>query len=303
MSSNAHAFPLLLLQAHQSRIHPQCAVLTNPEKASTWRCFSPQPAAHSTTQPGARAGCFLMGALEMVHAICSLLALALVQERTEPGMRSPLLSRSLADFWAHRWNVPTTKLLRSCVYLPVQALLSGDGSTPQRRSTPDRTSAARAAAGSTGHAARNGAAPEQAPAQSTRLRARQQAAGGAHGALHNGNATTEGSNGVNGRAKAHAEAAGQQRGTRAWHRGIAGICTFAVSGMVHVWIHHLMRGGARLDWRWGAFFAVQPLCIAAQQLVQRSWPWRHTIGRVPAIHRCAATRATFCSWKPASLYV
>ena len=56
--------------------------------------------------------------MEMIFAVQAMACYAL-GIRTEPSMQNPLASISLREFWARRWNIPTSTVLRSTCYDPI----------------------------------------------------------------------------------------------------------------------------------------------------------------------------------------
>ncbi|GJN27252.1 hypothetical protein PR202_gb15257 [Eleusine coracana subsp. coracana] len=66
-------------------------------------------------------------ALELVLACAAAAARGLLGLDLAPQFDRPYLSSSLRDFWARRWNLSVSALLRQCVHRPVRAGLGGGG--------------------------------------------------------------------------------------------------------------------------------------------------------------------------------
>ncbi|PIA32330.1 hypothetical protein AQUCO_04500140v1 [Aquilegia coerulea] len=58
--------------------------------------------------------------IEIVLAIVTAPALALLGIETEPQFDEPYLSTSLQEFWGKRWNLMVTSILRPTIYVPIR---------------------------------------------------------------------------------------------------------------------------------------------------------------------------------------
>jgi hypothetical protein len=74
----------------------------------------------------------------LLDSIFTLQALAcfMFGIRTQPSIRNPIASTSLRDFWAHRWNLPTSSVLRSTCYDPILRLLVANPKQHQTAAAP-----------------------------------------------------------------------------------------------------------------------------------------------------------------------
>ncbi|KAG7037354.1 putative long-chain-alcohol O-fatty-acyltransferase 4, partial [Cucurbita argyrosperma subsp. argyrosperma] len=62
--------------------------------------------------------------IEIVLALCSLPARAMIGAPIEPQFNKPYLSTSLQDFWSRRWNLMVPSILRPAVYDPTRSVTS-----------------------------------------------------------------------------------------------------------------------------------------------------------------------------------
>ena len=217
----------------------------------------------------------------------------------QPGMRMPIAATSLREFWARRWNLPTTAVLRAVMYAPLVGI-------PQRGQR-------KASLGLNGGPADSSTARAQRAARTVELpdaAAVQQRAGGAlrqrpsaetTGQAEPGTSSST-ENALNPRAprKKTLSADGtsssgsnsleevQERGSAA--RRVVALCTvFVVSGAIHQWIQHVMFDQPAGELRWACAFLLQPPLIAAQDALQRTRLWHAAFARSPSFKRCART--------------
>lgn len=83
-----------------------------------------------------RAGGVLWTLMDFIFAIQGLLSLMLGFP-SQPSMRNPLASTSLREFWAHRWNIPTSSVLRSTCYVPILRLFTDQKEPPSSTLSTD----------------------------------------------------------------------------------------------------------------------------------------------------------------------
>lgn len=202
----------------------------------------------------------------LFHALNLVAAAAGVP--TQPCMRNPLLSSSLRDFWAHRWNLPTSESLRVSCYTPLVSLLSPAPANPDPST-----------AGTNGDA--TGQVSDVAPTPST------------HTLSHRGGA----SNGRSAVAAAGGDAAAsavpkRKRTARARWVAFAGLSlAFFLSGAVHHWLMSLFtKADLRADCRFAVLFWIQPPMIVGQEAWMRSRWWRGVKARAPRAAWCALPR-------------
>eukprot|EP00892_Ulva_mutabilis_P004662 jgi/Ulvmu1/2568/UM014_0019.1 len=220
--------------------------LTTDIAAETWK---PHVVVEAITTCGV-----LWSFLELVFHSLNLLAAGLGIP-TKPCMRNPLLSSSLRDFWAHRWNLPTTENLRVTCYDPLVSFLA-PSTIPKpsaNGSTPVDTSPASAATSTANHLSSDTLSQRRAqPASSTEK------------ALP-----------ANGR---------RSRSPRQKWAAFAGLCfAFFLSGAVHHWLLGLFTKMDLLaDYRFGILFWIQPPMMMAQEAWIRSGWWRGMKANAPA---------------------
>lgn len=183
---------------------------------------------------------------------------------TKPCMRNPLISSSLRDFWARRWNLPTSESLRITCYEPLVSILAPSTS----------------ASGNTHDNAKPGAdsvSPEQPATQ------------------HPSSATvsqrrTEPTSSNNGITNAPLEKKQRSRSPRQQWAAFAGLClAFFLSGLVHHWLISLFtKMDIHADYRFAILFYIQPILIAAQEAWIRSGWWKSVVKvKAPAAAWCA----------------
>ena len=209
----------------------------------------------------------------------------------------PLFSSSLADFWARRWNTPTSSVLRACCYDPALRFLTKR--QHGRRVVPDATADAPSEADQT-------SAPmlDQLDSVKTMTRASARALLAARSSTqqNNGNSADAGVKATAQPAKLaarHREAHANLRRlnapilTRAdaQCRALAMAFSFAISGLCHSGILAVMRGNELPDMRWCFLFLLQPPFIIGQRWLQRSELWQRTMGRSAWLDRCVAVPA------------
>ena len=264
----------------------------------------------TSTRDGA--GLWLWSALEFGFASFALPATLAMRVRVKPYIWLPLFSSSLADFWARRWNTPTSSVLRACCYDPALRLLTKR--QHGRRVVPDATTDAAADAPSE---ADQTSAPmlDQLDSIKTMTRASARALLAARSSTQQNNGDSAGA-GVKPTAQpaklaarhreAHADLRRLNAPTSAradaWCRARAMAFSFAVSGLCHSGILAVMRGNELPDMRWCFLFLLQPPLIIGQQWLQRSQLWQRTLGRLAWLDRCAALPARTCLGKVATAH-
>jgi hypothetical protein len=212
----------------------------------------------------------------------------------KPGMRMPLFSASLGEFWARRWNIPTSSVLRSLCYAPLVQ--------PLAAMQPPASTVTK---GGNGHAAvlqsdrpMTRASAHALLAQPSRARHRT-----SNGVDPNGSGSLD----QHATAADFANAASQlHRGHWGWRqkRRVLGLAaSFAVSGLCHHWLIHVMTGKAFFgaNWSWFALFLLQPGFILGQELLQRSSAWRKVFSWSPAAGRCGARALSYQLVQPSTL--
>lgn len=226
-------------------------------------------------RPAPPAGAFLWSTLELAFAVINLAVTALLGLHVRPGMDVPLLSTSLRQFWARRWNLPTTAALRAVCYTPL--VNRAPPGTPRTEHDAAET-APESDAAETAHS--TGAVMTRAQARA--ILAHRKAAQGPKPPHADSVADSAADSHESGRQPWAAPAAAQVA-TRA-----AGLCAaFVASGAVHQWVFHLIFHPGPWELRWAAFFLVQPLLIVGQDWLQRSDVWRGGFGWHPAMLGCA----------------
>jgi hypothetical protein len=243
---------------------------------------------------------FMWTVMELALAGANLIGTLLGIE-LQPSMQMPLFSTTLREFWARRWNLPTTDILRAVVYAPLAGLRSA--SANKHKALMNRK-AARAAL-----AARTVELPDAAAVQqrtelhlSNGLRRRNAPAD----VVKNGDSTSAGAGSNKPHSTgdkwpaAHSRQNGEtQKGSAAGGNYVPGkvrkvaamMAAFAVSGVIHQWIQHVMFAAPHTEWRWACSFILQPFLIVAQETVQRSSLWRLLFGWSPAVLRCVRLQA------------
>jgi hypothetical protein len=246
-----------------------------------------------THRQHAPAGLWLWSAVSTFLSLSGIIGEAF-GVHVKPGMRMPLVSASLGEFWARRWNIPMSSVLRSLCYAPLvqpsaamrapssTATQAGNGHTaisqsgrPMTRSSARTLLAHRSTAR---HRSRNGVGP-------------------------GGSTTLDQHAGAADFAKAASQLHHGHWGRRLKRRLQGLAACFVVSGLCHHWLIHVMTGKAFFgtDWRWFALFLLQPGFILGQELLQRSNAWRMAFSWSPAAGRCGASAFSYRMIQPSTL--
>lgn len=230
-------------------------------------------------------------------------------------MRNPIASTSLREFWAHRWNLPTSSVLRSTCYDPILRVFAPQSSSQPPRaghSTPTHsTQHNNGASKTTTSSSALQTLPDSSCVQQRRynLHSRPDSISVRstvptdRGTQKNGKSVlpapvdmlashpvvpSDSDSADSGMSSVSQKSNGKGYKRRAVVLAkISGSClAFFVSGLAHHFLFHLFAGTSIHDVRFALLFWIQPPLIALQDAWTRSLWWRSVQCQQPLLARC-----------------
>lgn len=227
--------------------------------------------------------CFLETLFHSLNLIAAALGVP-----TKPCLRNPLLSSSLRDFWARRWNLPTSESLRVTCYDPLVNFLSPP--LPKASGSPHTADPAGDVSQSSSEATSSAKATASVSADTVTQRSTTHATGGSAAVKPEPETRPTCATGTR-----------QLRTPREQWVAFAGLSlAFFLSGAVHHWLLGLFtKTPLFIDFRFGILFWIQPPVITVQEAWIRSKWWRGVRARAPGAAWCApAQRSLTCYRQP-----